>query len=305
MFVFKKEQIVNDFAGVQIGGQPGENPTVLIGGLFFKGQPIMEDTREGVFDKQMAKDWIDTAVALSETTGHPFIIQAFGRTGVAMERHISWLVENFDGPFMFESSRAEARIRGIQHCEEIGVQDRAIFNSINMSMKNDEKEILSSSSIDLAVVLGWSPRATSLVERMEMVQKMISESKGLGINRVVVDPGTMPVGAGFGLENRTMLAIKSELGLPTCLGPHNAPSSWRFLKQDGFDDESNHLSAVIAATVAAQLFATDCIMYGSMIRSKEVFTAVSLIGNAIAVAAAEANNALGVNRGLFVPPTSD
>ncbi|MHA1735569.1 MAG: hypothetical protein ACTSV8_04280, partial [Candidatus Thorarchaeota archaeon] len=24
--------------GIRLGGQPGENPTVLVGGLFFKGQ---------------------------------------------------------------------------------------------------------------------------------------------------------------------------------------------------------------------------------------------------------------------------
>jgi len=44
-------------------------------------------------------------------------------------------------------------------------------------------------------------------------------------------------------------------------------------------------------------------MYGSMIRTKEVFAAVALISNAMATAAAEANNVLGVERELFDPPT--
>ncbi|MHA1905426.1 MAG: tetrahydromethanopterin S-methyltransferase subunit H family protein, partial [Candidatus Thorarchaeota archaeon] len=38
MFVFKQEQKTYDFGGVKIGGNPGENPTVLVGGLFVKGQ---------------------------------------------------------------------------------------------------------------------------------------------------------------------------------------------------------------------------------------------------------------------------
>ncbi len=304
MFVFKKEQQAFDFGGVTIGGQPGENPTVLIGGMFSKGQAIVENTREGTFDRNLAQQWLDTATLMVEKTEHPLVIQAYGRTATAMENHLKWLAEHFDGPFMFESSGVKARVRGIEYCEEVGLQERAIYNSINLSMKDEEKEILTGSRIDKAVVLGWSPKATSLDERMGTINEMIASANQMGLTKMVIDPATMPVGAGYGLEYRTLLAIKSELGLPTCLGPHNAPSAWKFLKQPEFDDESTYRSAVVASTVAAQLFATDCIMYGSMVRTKEVFTAVAMIGNAIASAVAEANHALGLDRPLFDPPTS-
>jgi len=303
MFVFKRDQQVFDFGGVTIGGQPGENPTVLIGGLFFKGQPIMENTREGIFDRTTAKQWIDTGLSMVEKTGHPLVIQAYGRTPVAMENHLSWLADNFDGPFMFESTNAKARIRAIEYCDESGLSEKTIYNSINLSMKDDEKDILKNSSINMAVVLGWSPRATTLPDRMETIKDVLTLSESLGIEKVLIDPATMPVGAGYGLEYRTMLAIKSELGLPTCLGPHNAPSAWRFIRQSGLDDESIQVAALVASTVAAQLFATDSVMYGSMIHTKEIFTAVALIGNAMASAGAEANRALNIDRSIFDPPT--
>lgn len=292
-----------DFGGVTIGGHPGENPTVLIGGLFFKGQPIMENTREGIFDKTIAKQWIDTGLSMVEKTGHPLIIQAYGRTPVAMEKHLSWLADNFDGTFMFESTNAKARMRAIEYCDESGLSDRTIYNSINLSMKDDETDILKNSSLNMAVVLGWSPRATTLPDRMETIKDVITLSESLDIEKVLVDPATMPVGAGYGLEYRTTLAIKSELGLPTCLGPHNAPSAWRFIRQPGLDDDSTQVAALVASTVAAQLFATDSIMYGSMIHTKEVFTSVALIANAMASAVAEANRALDIDRSIFDPPT--
>ncbi len=303
MFVFKKEQQSYDFGGVTIGGHPGENPTVLIGGLFFKGQLIVEDTREGSFDKTLALEWVNTASSMVEKTGLPLMIQAYGRTPIAMENHLSWLSEHFDGPIMFESTNSKARKRAIEFCDETGLNNRVIYNSINLSMKEEEKEALKTSTLNMAVVLGWSPRATSLPERMETITKMVELSKELGIEKILVDPGTMPVGAGYGLEHRTILAVKSELGVPTCLGPHNAPSAWRFIKEPGFDDESTHMATIIASTVASQVLATDSIMYGSMIRTKEVFAAVALISNAMATAAAEANNALGIERELFDPPT--
>lgn len=305
MFVFKKEQQTFDFGGITIGGHPGENPTVLIGGLFFKGQQIMENTREGIFDKKLAKQWIDTGTDMVEKTGHPLIIQAYGRTPLAMEKHLSWLAENFDGPFMFESTNANARTRAIEYCEESDLSERAIYNSINLSMKDDEKDVLKKSSLNMAVVLGWSPRATTLLDRMSTINDAISLSNSLGIEKILVDPATMPVGAGFGLEYRTTLAIKSELGLPTCLGPHNAPSAWRFIKQPGFNDERILISTLVASTIAAQLFATDSVMFGSLLHSREVFTSVALIANAMASAVAEANRVLDIDRDLFVPPTYD
>lgn len=303
MFVFKKEQQSYDFGGVTIGGLPGENPAVLIGGLFFKGQPIVENTRDGLFDKTLALEWINTAKTMVEKTGHPLMIQAYGRTPKAMENHLSWLSEHFDGPIMFESTNSKARKRAIEFCDETGLNERVIYNSINLSMKDEEKDVLKNSSLNMAVVLGWSPRATSLSDRMETINDMLTLSKEIGIEKVLIDPATMPVGAGFGLEYRTTLAVKSELGLPTCLGPHNAPSAWRFIKQPGFDAESTHMSTVVAATVTSQVFATDAIMYGSMIRTKEVFAAVALISNAMATVVAEANSVLGIERTLFDPPT--
>lgn len=304
MFVFKREQQAFDFGGITIGGHPGENPTVLIGGLFFKGQPIMENTREGIFDKATTKQWIETGLSMVEKTGHPLVIQAYGRTPVAMEKHLSWLSDNYEGPFMFESTNAKARIRAIEYCDETGLSERAIYNSVNLSMKNDEKKVLKDSSLDMGVVLGWSPRATSLPERMDTINEVLTLAGTLGIERVLVDPATMPVGAGYGLEYRTTLAIKAELGLPTCLGPHNAPSAWKFIRQPGLDDEATVNAALVASTVAAQLFATDSVMYGSMSHSKEVFTAVALIGNALATVVTEANTALDIDRAIFTPLTN-
>jgi len=303
LFVFKKEQQIFDFGGISVGGHPGENPTVLIGGLFFKGQPIVEDTKKGTFDKSLALEWIDTATSMVEKTGHPLMIQAYGRTPEAIVNHLTWLSEHFKGPILFESINAAARQRAIEFCDEIGIHERVIYNSINLSMKEEEKEALKNSSLDMAVVLGWSPRATSLPDRLKTIIEMVDVAREIGVKKILIDPATLPVGAGYGLEYRTTIAVKSELGLPTCLGPHNAPSAWRFIKQPDFNDESIQTSSVVASTVAAQLFATDAIMYGSMIRTKEVFIAVSLISNAIATAIAEANSVLGIDRLFFDPPT--
>ena len=61
MFSFTKEQQVFEISGISIGGQPGMYPTVLFGGVFFKGEPDFDD----------AKRHIQTILDISKQTGTP------------------------------------------------------------------------------------------------------------------------------------------------------------------------------------------------------------------------------------------
>ena len=60
MFRFDKEQLVVDVAGMKMGGQPGEYPTVLAGTIFYGGHNIISDEKTGVFDKDAAEERIKT-----------------------------------------------------------------------------------------------------------------------------------------------------------------------------------------------------------------------------------------------------
>ena len=57
MFIFKKEQKVFDFNGIKVGGQPGENPPLMISSMFHNKDQIVQD-RKGNFDRQRAKEII-------------------------------------------------------------------------------------------------------------------------------------------------------------------------------------------------------------------------------------------------------
>ena len=67
MFSFTKEQEIMEISGIKIGGQPGSYPTVLFGGLFFKGEPDFDSG-----EKQI-KNMLD----LSNKTGNPAIPDFF------------------------------------------------------------------------------------------------------------------------------------------------------------------------------------------------------------------------------------
>ena len=75
MFKFDKEQTVFDFAGVKIGGQPGEYPTVLCGTIFYGGHNIVNDELTGDFDKDRADKLLNDMIEMSDVTGNPYIVQ--------------------------------------------------------------------------------------------------------------------------------------------------------------------------------------------------------------------------------------
>ena len=66
MFKFDKEQEIFDFAGVKMGGQPGEYPTVLCGTIFYGGHNIISDELTGVFDKSRAETLVNDIAKITK-----------------------------------------------------------------------------------------------------------------------------------------------------------------------------------------------------------------------------------------------
>ena len=96
MFRFDKEQVVFDFAGVKMGGQPGEYPTVLAGTIFYGGHNIISDELTGDFDKEKAETLVNDMASISDVTGNPYIVQVFGQTEEAIVKYIEYIGEVCD-----------------------------------------------------------------------------------------------------------------------------------------------------------------------------------------------------------------
>jgi tetrahydromethanopterin S-methyltransferase subunit H len=300
MFVFKIAQKTYDLGKIRIGGQPGENPPALVGGLFFKGQEVVKDSNAGLFDEDLALQWINTQDEMSALTGLSSMIQLFAATPQAMENHMLWLADKWEGVFTFESINPEARACGIRLAKELGLEGRTILNSINLSTSKEELEIIKASGLKTAIALGWNPGSQNIGDRLETIKSMIAIASETGVQNIIVDPAVLPIKIGYGLDWRTNVAVKAELGYPISSGAHNVPGSWTYLKQFG-KDETARLPAVIAALVASRMASSDMIMYGSMKRSRDAFTALTLIENGISKASEEAMKALGKEPCVFTP----
>ena len=61
-----------------------------------------------------------------------------------------------DKPFLIDSTSGDARVAGAQYADEVGLTERAIYNSINMSAEKSELEALKETDIDSSIILGLS-----------------------------------------------------------------------------------------------------------------------------------------------------
>jgi tetrahydromethanopterin S-methyltransferase subunit H len=219
MFKFEKKQEVFDIYGVKIGGQPGEYPTALAGTIFYAGHNILSDENKGIFDKEKAETLLNEMDEMADLTGNPAIVQIFGSTSEALLKYIDFVSEISDSPFLIDSTAAEARIAGAGYVTEIGLSERTIYNSINMSIDDEEIEALTNSDITSSIILGFNPTSPGSDGKMDLWETgsgildkgLLEIAEDCGIFKPLMDVAVTPLGQGGGIAIRTTLKEKSTL----------------------------------------------------------------------------------------------
>jgi len=289
MFKFDKKQEVFEVGGVKFGGQPGEYPTVLVSTMFYGRHKIVTDEDKGIFDRAAAETLWNTQVSMSDATGNPYVNQIVGETPEAIIRYIDWFVGIEDKtPFLIDSSAGNVRAAAAKYCTEIGVADRAIHNSINASIEQEEIDILKESDVNSSIVLAFNATDPSLKGKMDILQVggsgqtkgMLQVAKECGITRPLIDVAAMPLGAGSGATIRSVPTIKGSLGLPVGGGFHNMASSWswfRKFKKTQPDPKAVYMPTDIGTNLVAQIAGADYLLYGPIENVNEVFPAVAMV----------------------------
>lgn len=241
MFKFDKEQAVFDFNGTMLGGQPGEYPTVLGASIFYNKHEIVLDDEKGVIDKDKAEALWNRCQELSDLTGIPHFIQIISESAEAFESYINWFTGIDDKTaFLMDSSVPEALAHACEFVTEIGVADRAIYNSINGSITAESIDTLAKSDVSSAIVLAFNPADPSVAGREKVLVEggvagqemgMLEIAEKCGITRPILDTAATPLGIGSGGAYREILACKAIHGLPTGGAYHNMTVSWTWLKR--------------------------------------------------------------------------
>jgi tetrahydromethanopterin S-methyltransferase subunit H len=166
-------------------------------------------------------------------------VHTFGQTPEAIVKYLEFVGEHSDYPFLIDSTSAEARIAGAKYATEVGLADRAIYNSINMAADAEEIVAVGETDLTASIVLGFNAMDMTAQGKIDIwdnggsvldkgLLEMAAES---GIDKPLMDVAVTPLGQGAGPAVRTSFMQKSKWGYPSGAGIHNVPSAWDWMRE--------------------------------------------------------------------------
>jgi tetrahydromethanopterin S-methyltransferase subunit H len=271
MFSFTKEQIVFDISGIKIGGQPGTNPTVLFGGLFFKGEP----------DFESAKKLIQKMLYLSNKTGNPAIPDFFIKKEEYIENIMNFIEKTLPKkhPFSIDIIEPDLKIKTLNYLYERKLLSRTIYNSIHVGIKNEERETLKKYTPDAAIIVAFNPKDKSPDGKIEVLENganlidsgLLDIAKNLGIKKILVDTAAMAPGENSGASIAAIPVIKEEYGLPTGCAIHNVVEKSKWLND--FKTEKKIVDA--SSNINIPLFGGNFAIFGPIENADMVFPIIA------------------------------
>ncbi len=258
MFSFTKDQNIYEISKVKIGGQPGVNPTVLFGGLFFKGEP----------DFVNAEIQINSMLDLSKRLGNYSITDFFIRKEEYIEKILNFIEEKYPKnlPFSIDIIEPDLKVKTLEHLDRRNLLSRTIYNSIHVGITDEERTALSNYTPEMAIIVAFNPKDKSPDGKIEVLQNganlidsgLIDITKKLGIEKILVDTAAMAPGDYSGAAIAAIPVIKEELGLPAGCAIHNVVEKSKWL--DDFKPARKHVDA--SSNVNIPLFGGDFAIFG-------------------------------------------
>ena len=271
MFSFTKEQRVFDISGIKIGGQPGMYPTVLFGGLFFKGEP----------DFDTAKKEIQKMLYLSDKIGNPAIPDFFIKKEEYIEKIINFIEKTLPKyhPFSIDIIEPDLKIITLNYLSDKNLLSRTIYNSIHIGIKNEESETLKKYTPESAIIVAFNPKDKSPDGKIEILQNganltdfgLLEITKKLKIKKTLIDTAALAPGENSGASVAAIPVIKEEFGLPAGCAIHNVVEKSKWLNDFTFAKKSVDASSNINISI----FGGDFALFGPIENSDIVLPIIA------------------------------
>lgn len=287
MFSFTKKQKKYEFDGIHVGGLPGENPTLMVGTIFYEGE--FKDPRDSLKE---AKILIKKQNELSKRTHVPAIPDIFIYEEDEIEWKIDFALKHISGCFSLDMLESDVRIKALEYLHEKDALDRVIYNSINIGIVQEEIETLTRYTPKSAVVLSFNPKSSSVQGRLDILKDggqllddgLIEIAEDAGIENILLDTAAQPFKEGASESLRAIPVFKSEFGLPVGCAMHNTVESWQWLEKqsknvfDTVDTSINNLPIILGG---------DFIYYGPIENAETQLTNMAMVDKLVAEGAEE------------------
>ncbi|MHA1342832.1 MAG: hypothetical protein ACTSQG_02500 [Promethearchaeota archaeon] len=274
MLAFKKEQKVIEIGNLKIGGQPGENPIVLIGTVFYAKHSALLNEKTGEFDKGIVEKEINDFISIIEDSNMQAIIDVVGAYPDALIKECEFIADLTEYPFLVDGLNDSSRIPAMEGLKERGLLDRAILNSIDDNTTEENIKKLKEISVKNAVLLTFGNRYIFPHQKLHLLQeKLLPLAERANIKNILVDTAVLDLPS-IAINVETTRLIKNELGLPTGFAPANAIYGWEFVKKYGDIARCGAIASLMTYCADA---GSDFILFGPVKFAKCVVPTIALI----------------------------
>lgn len=273
MLKYDREQKIFNIGGIKVGGQPGENPPLLIGNMFQKGDTLIESRKEHKFDRKQARGRVYEMERLSRETGVPGMIALVANTSDEIKTYVDFLTDVTDMPFAIDIWAQKTRVAAARYVAGLGLQERLLYNSITPWDEDIAGQVaeLRGLGIKHVVIQAFDMADKGPGGRIKALETMLPLVEKGNFDSILVDTAVMSLPfTAFSLAANRL--IKQKFGLPVGCAPANGTYMWR--KAVGEEGRSR-FPAVDAAIEAVTAMGSDFIFYGPMSGTGRVFAAVS------------------------------
>jgi len=274
LYHFETPQKVMKIGHLEVGGQPGERPPVLVANMFQTKHSIVESRKPPRWDKVRALDEIKLVEEMSQETGIPAVIGIVAPSEEEIKAYCEWFLSvNDTMVFQIDTWTEQSRRAGARFVKEAGVQDRFNYNSISAWDPDipDQVAELRECGIKSVILQPFDTEDKRATGRLKSLRKILKDIEGGDFESIMVDSTTMnlPTQGFCYLANRM---VKQEFGLPVGNAPANGSYMWRACLDQwgraafqGMDAAMHGIGAVMWS---------DWMAYGPTTGTRRVFAAV-------------------------------
>jgi tetrahydromethanopterin S-methyltransferase subunit H len=290
MFRYRVAQKVCNIGGIKVGGQPGENPPLLIASMFQKGDILLESRKEGRFNKSAAVERIREMERLAGETGVPGLVAMVANSADEMKTYIDFFTSVSEMPFAIDIWVQKTRLAVARYIAEQGLQDRVLYNSITPWDEDIEAQVAEIRELGIkhVVVQAFDMEDKRPTGRVKSLKSLLPIVEKGDFESILVDTAVMNLPAtAFSLVANYL--IKQEFGLPAGCASSNGTYMWR---KTASEHDRYKFTAIDTAVQAISALMSDFIFYGPMTGTTRIFPAVAAASSMMAAIAYDESGSL-------------
>ncbi|RLG39594.1 MAG: tetrahydromethanopterin S-methyltransferase subunit H, partial [Thermoproteota archaeon] len=197
---------------------------------------------------------------------------------------------------LIDGTTADVRVAGLKYAEEVGLLDRAVYNSLVPKYRPEEAETIKEVGIEAAILLTFEMSEFTTSGRIKVAKSLLDLASKLGIKKPLVDTCVLDIPT-LGMACRAIQGLKEELGIPVGCSPHNAVSTWKGLKSKMGNQAVR--PALASASAMAAAVGGDFVLYGPIEAAPYVFPVVAMVDAAMGYYYVENKKMLDRSHPLF------